>query len=75
MVVTFIKAKGASGVHQVRYNLHVEEAMAYCPNCKALQTVWLSGSMLMPTRKFYQIDGHIYHDCGSGQSCRLYLNG
>jgi hypothetical protein len=75
MVVMSIKAKGISEIHKIRYSLHVEEAMAFCPHCKALQTVWLSGGVLMPTRKFYQIADHIYHDCGSGQPCHLYLNG
>jgi hypothetical protein len=73
MVVTF-KAERVSGIHKVRYSLHVGEAMAYCPNCKALQTVWLSGNTLLPTRKFYQVDGRVYHDCGSGLPCHLYMN-
>lgn len=48
------------------------EAVAFCPRCKAFQTVWLNGNRLMPTRKFSQEGGEIYHDCGSSQPCRLY---
>jgi hypothetical protein len=48
------------------------EAMAFCPRCKALQTIWINGNKLMPTRKFTQERNEIYHDCGSNQPCRLY---
>ncbi len=54
------------------YNTRPREAVAFCPRCKALQTVWLNGNTLMPTRKFSQEGGEIYHDCGSSQPCRLY---
>ncbi len=50
------------------------EVVVFCPKCKALQTVQISGSRLMPTRKFYQVGTRIYHDCGSTQPCRLYNN-
>ena len=48
------------------------EMMAFCPGCKAIQTVWLNGSRLMSTRKFTQVGGYIYHNCGSDRPCRLY---
>ena len=48
------------------------EAIAYCPYCKALQTIWISEKRLLPTRKFYQKGDQVYHDCGSTQPCRLY---
>ena len=50
------------------------EVVVFCPKCKALQTVQISGSYLMPTRKFFQRGAYIYHDCGSTQPCRLYNN-
>jgi hypothetical protein len=50
------------------------EMMAFCPGCKAIQTVWLNGDRLMSTRKFTQLGNHIYHNCGSSQPCRLYHN-
>jgi hypothetical protein len=74
MVVSAVRTKRVSNIHGVRYTLRVDEAMAFCPRCKALQTVWLSGHTLMPTRKFYQVGNQIYHDCGSGQPCHLYIN-
>ncbi len=49
-----------------------EEVMAFCPQCKALQTVWLDGGALMSTRKFIQVGKNVYHNCGSNQPCRLY---
>ncbi len=48
------------------------EAIVVCPQCKALQTVWINGGVLMTTRKFTQEGSHIYHDCGSSRPCRLY---
>ena len=48
------------------------EVMAFCPQCKALQAVWINGNALMPNRKFSQIGSQIYHECGSSRPCRLY---
>jgi len=48
------------------------EIVVFCPKCKALQTVQIDESRLMPTRKFHQKGTHIYHDCGATQPCRLY---
>jgi hypothetical protein len=50
------------------------EVVAFCPQCKALQTVWISDDKLVPTRKFTQEGKDIYHDCGSSQPCRLYIS-
>jgi hypothetical protein len=50
------------------------EVMIFCPSCKAMQTVQISGSVLLPTRKFRQEGPFIYHDCGSARPCRLYQN-
>jgi hypothetical protein len=75
MVTTLVRSRRISDIHKVRYSLHVQEAMAYCPRCQALQTVWINGDTLMPTRKFYQTGARIYHDCGSSQPCHLYRNG
>lgn len=48
------------------------EVVVFCPHCKALQTVQISGSRLLPTRKFHQEGARIFHDCGSTRPCRLY---
>lgn len=50
------------------------EVVVSCPKCKALQTVQIGSSRLMPTRKFFQRGAYIFHDCGSTQPCRLYNN-
>ena len=50
------------------------EVVVFCPQCKALQTVQISGVRLLPTRKFFQVGPYIYHDCGSKRPCRLYHN-
>ncbi len=74
MTLTLLKEKKASRVREGNNSSHTEEVMAFCPRCKALQTVWLNGSTLMPTRKFTQVENQIYHNCGSTQPCRLYIN-
>jgi hypothetical protein len=53
-------------------NIAPEEVMAYCPECKAYQTLWFNKGRLTPTRKFSQRNDDIYHDCGSNAPCRLY---
>ena len=47
------------------------DVMAQCPKCKTVETIQLAGDALMPSRKFRQKDGGVYHDCGSDQPCRL----
>ena len=48
------------------------EFVALCPGCKAMQTLWFDNDRMTPTRKFSQRSSHIYHDCGTGDPCRLY---
>jgi hypothetical protein len=49
-----------------------DEVIAFCPVCKALQTVWFAEGRLVTTRKFSQDGDQVYHDCGSKEPCRLY---
>ncbi|MBI4188034.1 MAG: hypothetical protein HY529_02395 [Chloroflexi bacterium] len=72
MVLAVKKEERASAVRQAARDIPPREAVVFCPHCKALQTVWISGSELLPTRKFNQVGNDIYHDCGSSQPCRLY---
>ena len=51
----------------------MDELVAFCPNCKAFETLWFSDDSLVPTRKFLQIGRRVYHDCGSDEACRLLL--
>ncbi len=48
------------------------ELVAFCPKCKAWETLWFTGDELIRTRKFNKENGRVYHDCGSEESCRLY---
>jgi hypothetical protein len=61
-----VKGVGGNAVPQT------DEVLAFCPACKALQTVWLNGNTLLPTLKFTQVGSQIYHNCGSKEPCRLY---
>lgn len=52
----------------------MREVLAYCPECKAHQTVMVSmetGEMQW-TRKFVQVGNRVWHDCGSKQPCKLF---
>ena len=72
MVLTAVKEEKANSILKAEYGAQPGEALAFCPSCKALQTVWVKDGILMPTRKFIQAGRHVYHDCGSGRPCRLY---
>lgn len=56
-------------------SFHIQErprdAVAQCPNCKTMETVQFLGGELMRSRKFFQKDGKVYHDCGSKLPCRI----
>jgi hypothetical protein len=52
--------------------LNTQELIAFCPKCKAFETLWFTGDGLIQTRKFNQEDTRVYHDCGSNEPCRLY---
>jgi len=52
--------------------VNTSELIAFCPKCKAFETLWFTGDGLIQTRKFSQEDVRIYHDCGSNEPCRLY---
>jgi hypothetical protein len=71
MVLLAVRERKVSDIQKVD-DVWSGEAVAFCPHCKALQTIWFNDGTLMPTRKFNQIGSQIYHDCGSGQPCRLY---
>ena len=55
-------------------NILTDEVMVFCPSCKAFQTLWFKKGVLIQTRKFTQFGKQIYHDCGTTEPCRLYLN-
>ena len=48
-----------------------DEVVAFCPGCKAFETLWFAGDVLVPTRKFSQRGWGVFHDCGSRDPCRL----
>jgi hypothetical protein len=48
--------------------------MAFCPGCKAFQTVWLQNNRLMSTRRFTQEGSQVFHSCGSELPCQLYYS-
>ena len=50
-----------------------KEVMAFCPSCKAFETIWFSNGSLNQTRKFKQSGNHIYHGCGTNKPCKLHL--
>lgn len=55
------------------FEAEIDEVMAFCPACKAFETVYLNNGKLNQNRKFTQFGSHIYHDCGSSVPYRLYM--
>ena len=72
MTLTSLKEKRIFKAGGVKNTSKNKEVMAFCPGCKALQTVWINGNSLMQTRKFSQIGNRVYHNCNSTQPCQLY---
>ena len=50
----------------------VKELVAFCPNCKVLETLLFIDDNLIQTRKFRQEGETVYHNCGAKEPCRLY---
>ncbi len=48
------------------------EVVAFCPKCKALETLTYGREGIVPTSKFTQRGSAVYHGCGSEIPCRLY---
>ncbi len=47
------------------------ELTAYCPHCKAIQSVWFHNDIFEPTRKFSFDGKYVWHNCGSTKPCKL----
>ena len=47
------------------------DAVVQCPNCKTIETLQFVGGRLTRSRKFFEADGKVYHDCGSKLPCRI----
>ena len=50
-----------------------EEIVAFCPKCKAFETLWFNGDEMINTRKYFQSGKRVYHDCGSAEPCQLLM--
>ncbi len=48
------------------------ELVAYCPGCKALETIAIGARGFFPTSRYALKNGKVYHHCGSAEPCRLY---
>jgi hypothetical protein len=72
MTLTAVKEERIARARDKKYVAEPVEVMAFCPGCKAFQTVWLEGERLMSTRRFIQEGSQVYHNCGADQPCQLY---
>ena len=64
MPLVLVKKRQPSIIKEARSGLSSDEVVAFCPVCKALQTLWFTDSRLMETCKFSQYGDQVYHDCG-----------
>lgn len=69
-----VKEERVTRAREKRHVGEPVEVMAFCPGCKAFQTVWLNENRLMSTRRFTQEGSRVYHNCGSEQACHLYYS-
>jgi hypothetical protein len=51
-----------------------KELLSVCPCCKNSQPLLFLKDKMVPTRKYVQVNGRVYHDCGSIYPCRLYTS-
>jgi hypothetical protein len=56
----------------VRFAPKPRDIMVQCPKCKTVETLQFVEDQLTPSRKFFQRDGKVFHDCGSDRPCRLH---
>ena len=57
---------------QFRFAPKPRDIMVQCPKCKTVETLQFVNDQLTPSRKFFQRDGKVFHDCGSDLPCRLH---
>ena len=55
-----------------KVNAPTREIVAFCPKCKALETLTYTNEGIIPTAKFTQRGNSVYHGCESEVPCRLY---
>lgn len=72
MVTLTVKEKRLFNILEPEDGTWSGEVVAFCPQCKALQTLFINDNKLLPTRKFFQEGNLIYHDCGSNRPCHIY---
>ena len=70
--MVLVKERRTSTLNAVKLGSLSGEVVAFCPVCKAFQTLWFNENGLMPTRKFAQYDNKVFHDCGAKEPCHLY---
>ena len=71
-VMIALGKSGIAGEVKLSTVASVDEHVVLCPKCKTFETLCFDRDGLIKTRKFFQLDNHVYHDCGSPEPCRLY---
>ncbi len=52
--------------------MELREYIASCTKCKTFETILFVGGRFVPTVKFTQMIGKVYHDCGAEEPCHLF---
>lgn len=66
------KLFGRTRNEPVHFEPEPTDVLAQCPKCKTVETLQFLDGKLMRSRKFFEADGKVYHDCGSSLPCRLH---
>lgn len=56
----------------VHFEPEPTDILAQCPKCKTVETLQFLDGRLMRSRKFFEVEGKVFHDCGSTLPCRLH---
>ena len=72
MTIAYGSGSKAPGRALWKVDAPAREIVAFCPKCKALETLTCGNEGIVPTSKFMQRGTAVYHGCGSEIPCRLY---
>ena len=48
---------------ELQLELNETEKYCQCENCGAIETLFFNGGKLVPTKRWYQENGRVYHRC------------
>jgi hypothetical protein len=72
MTIVFGSVDKTAGKALWKVNAPSREVVAFCPGCKAMETLTCNNEGIVPRGKFSQKGTAVFHGCASKIPCRLY---